>query len=146
MDGSSVGPFSARRAARWSHTSAPMLVFAWLLLLAFDALRRMLGFAGLCRAVGRVRAWRPGPHDAALSTRLYCTAVETASVYYFRRVNCLQSGATAVCLLRLHGIPADLVIGVQRLPFEAHAWVESHGRVVMNDRPRLELYRAIARF
>jgi prolyl oligopeptidase len=35
--------------------------------------------------------------------------------------------------LRQLGVPAELVIGAQPLPFRAHAWVEVRG-VVINDK------------
>jgi hypothetical protein len=40
-------------------------------------------------------------------------------------------------LMRLRGWPAELVLGVRRMPFAAHAWVEVRGRVV-NDDPRVQ--------
>jgi hypothetical protein len=41
--------------------------------------------------------------------------------------------ATCACLLRLHGLRAELAIGVRRAPFEAHAWTELDGIVVYDD-------------
>jgi hypothetical protein len=114
-----------------------------MLLLLVDIVERTLGFGRLCRAVSRAQTSRW--HSPA-ATRTLCKAVDDACAYYFHRVNCLQSAAATVCLLRLHGIPAKLVIGIQRLPFEAHAWVESNGQIVLNDRPKLALYQPIARF
>lgn len=137
----------ADRGARARTTRLPELVVAWMLLLVVDVVGKMFGFGALCRAVGRRQTSRWRSRAPAVSARTLCTAVDAAcAYYYFHRVRCLQSAAATVCLLRLHGIPADLVIGVQRLPFEAHAWVVSDGQIVMNDLPRLALYQAIARF
>ncbi|SRR5579872_2984075 len=61
-------------------------------------------------------------------------ATDLACVYYWKQVLCLQRSASTVQMLRRHGIPARLVIGAQRLPFKAHAWVEVDERVI-NDRP-----------
>jgi hypothetical protein len=36
-------------------------------------------------------------------------------------------------MLRRNGIPAHMVIGAQKLPFKAHAWVEVEGHI-LNDR------------
>jgi hypothetical protein len=48
-------------------------------------------------------------------------------------------------LLRRHGVAAEMVIGAQRLPFKAHAWVEVSGQVV-NDKPYIpELYEVLDR-
>jgi hypothetical protein len=36
-------------------------------------------------------------------------------------------------MLRENGVAAQMVIGAQKLPFKAHAWVEVDG-VIVNDR------------
>jgi hypothetical protein len=66
-----------------------------------------------------------------------CQAVAYACIWYAKPVLCLQRSAVAVTLLRLYGIPAEMVIGAQRLPLKAHAWVEVDGRVV-NDKPEVQ--------
>jgi hypothetical protein len=66
-----------------------------------------------------------------------CKAVAYASIWYAKPVLCLQRSAVAVTLLRKYGIRAEMVIGAQRLPLKAHAWVEVDGRVV-NDKPQVQ--------
>jgi hypothetical protein len=61
-------------------------------------------------------------------------AVDLACVFYFKEVRCLQRSAVATILLRKAGLPAEMVIGVQPIPFRAHSWVEVAGRIV-NDKP-----------
>lgn len=74
-----------------------------------------------------------------------CRAVDLACIWYGKRVLCLQRSAATTCLLRRHGIPAQLVIGIQQIPFNAHAWVEVEGRVV-SDRPYMrEMYAVLER-
>lgn len=74
-----------------------------------------------------------------------CQAVDLAAVLYFRRVLCLQRSAATACLLKRYGFHAQLVIGVQQLPFAAHAWVEMDGLVV-NDKPYIsDIYSVLAR-
>ena len=74
-----------------------------------------------------------------------CHAIEVAAALYFRNVLCLQRSAATARLLKKHGFPAEMVIGVQQLPFLAHAWVEVAGRVV-NDKPYMaEIYSVLAR-
>jgi hypothetical protein len=101
-------------------------------LVGMDVLIRLAGFARFHRFVGRWRI-RPrravDPRDAARIS----AAVDAASAFYFKRAWCLQRSAAATCLLRLRGFPAQLVIGVKRMPFLAHAWVEIEGRVVNDD-------------
>jgi hypothetical protein len=63
-----------------------------------------------------------------------CHAVDLACVFYFKEARCLQRSAAATILLRKAGLPAEMVIGVQPIPFRAHSWVEVAGRIV-NDKP-----------
>ncbi len=74
-----------------------------------------------------------------------CHAVELAAAFYFKNVRCLQRSAVAARLLKKFGFAAEMVIGVQQLPFVAHAWVEVAGRVV-NDKPYMaEIYSVLSR-
>lgn len=112
------------------------VVGAFVALALVDLLMKVLGFARFYRLV---RGWptrqglTPGPGAA----EALCATVDRAAVYYFKRAWCLQRSATTACLLRRKGIPAQLVIGVERFPFYAHAWVEVDGRVV-NDSPQVK--------
>src|SRR5262245_24628381 len=141
LEGARRDDTAGARAARPSQTVA-----AWMLLLAVDVVEKTLGFWRVYRVVGLAPTLRRSPHTSTAAARRVCGAVDAASVYYFRRVRCLQSAAAAVCLLRLHGIAAELVIGIRRLPFGAHAWVEVDRQVVMNEQPEMgSLYQVIAR-
>jgi hypothetical protein len=74
-----------------------------------------------------------------------CRAVDIASIWYWKQALCLQRSAATACLLKMCGIPAQLVIGAQRNPFRAHAWVEVNGLVV-NDKPYMsEMYSVLDR-
>jgi len=74
-----------------------------------------------------------------------CSAVDLACIWYWKEVLCLQRSAAATCLLRRHGIAAEMVVGAQQLPFKAHAWVEVGGHVV-NDKPYTpEVYAVLDR-
>ena len=74
-----------------------------------------------------------------------CSAVDLACICYWKEVRCLQRSAATACLLKRHGVPAQMVIGAQQIPFKAHAWVEVSGRVV-NDKPYTpEMYSVIER-
>jgi hypothetical protein len=74
-----------------------------------------------------------------------CRAVDLACVFYFKQVLCLQRSAATVLLLRQYGWDAAMVIGVQMLPFQSHAWVEIQGAVI-NDKPYVrDIYRVLQR-
>jgi hypothetical protein len=121
-----------------------LLVSALWSLAKFDVLAIFGGFAAVHDRVNRC-------HLAA--TRLtecmiddVCAAVNRACGYYPKNAACLQRSAAVVWLLRGYGVPADLVIGVNKFPFKSHAWVEVEGRVV-NDRQRVrEVYVMLDRW
>lgn len=82
---------------------------------------------------------------ADVSCEQACRAINLACVFYFKQVACLQRCSALVFLLRGLGIPATLVLGAQRLPFKAHAWVEVNGRVVNDSKSSIELYGVLDR-
>ena len=96
-------------------------------------------------------------HESVRSSRVTCgrrfratqadilRAIDLAAVFYFKEVKCLQRSVVTARLLRRHGFAAEMVIGVQQVPFYAHAWVELEGTVV-NDKPYVaQMYAAIER-
>lgn len=94
--------------------------------------------------IGRVRECPVGEGSPEWTARI-CHAVNIACIWYWKEVLCLQRSAATVCLLRRHGVHAQLVIGAQQIPFQAHAWVEVGGRVV-NDKPYVpEMYAVLDR-
>jgi hypothetical protein len=66
-----------------------------------------------------------------------CTAVNYACVWYPKQALCLQRSFVTTYLLRKHGFAAQLVLGAQKLPFKAHAWVEVDGRAI-NERSEVQ--------
>ena len=73
------------------------------------------------------------------------STMNTACIWYWKEVLCLQRSAATARLLKKHGVLAEMVIGARQIPFRAHAWVEVRGRVV-NDKPYTpELYNVIDR-
>jgi hypothetical protein len=71
------------------------------------------------------------------------SAVDMACIWYWKKVLCLQRSAATACLLKRYGVPAQMTIGAQQMPFKAHAWVEVDGRVV-NDKPYIrEMYAVL---
>ncbi len=62
--------------------------------------------------------------------------VDRTTTWYPKQAHCLQRSAVAVCLLRTCGLPAQMVIGVNKVPFKSHAWAEVFSEVV-NDSPKV---------
>src|SRR5260370_40725543 len=97
-------------------------------LTAFDLLLLVRNFAPLHRIV---RNWKSSERKAPPdTTERVCDAVNLACCWYPKRALCLQRSAVTTCLLRSCGVLAEMVIGAQKLPFKAHAWVEVNGRAV----------------
>lgn len=110
-------------------------VEAWLLLFYFDWLMRFRDFEAVHGAV-RKQSLRKGRVSGCNAESL-CQEIDLACAFYFKRVLCLQRSAATAVLLRRHGWTAEMVIGVQMLPFQSHAWVEVDGRIV-NDKPYVQ--------
>jgi len=83
--------------------------------------------------------------DGNVTEEEICHAIDVAAALYLKNVLCLQRSAAAARLLKKYGFLAEVVIGVQHVPFLAHAWVEVGGRVV-NDKPYMaEMYSVLDR-
>ena len=115
---------------------------AYLQLLSFERVLAERDFSGLYR---RVRECPIRQSRSVLGTERVCHAINIACTLYLKEVQCLQRSAALVCLLRAFGIPATLVIGAQRLPFQAHAWAEVNGRVVNDSDSGVQLYGVLDR-
>ncbi len=71
-----------------------------------------------------------------------CSAVNYACVWYPKQVLCLQRSFVTTYLLRRHGVAAQMVLGAQKLPFKAHAWVEVNGQAI-NERSDVQANYAV---
>ena len=120
----------------------PLVFEAYSMLLSFEASLARGKFSAICR---RVEKRTVGPRRLSHTTNDACYAVNPACALYFKEVECLQRSAVLVCLLRDMGMRATLVIGAQRLPFKAHAWVEVDGQVVNESSSSVELYGVLHR-
>jgi hypothetical protein len=118
---------------------------ALVVITAVDVGLSAVGFARIYAAVGHLPTISLRPHRSHAETQRLGTAVERACAYYARAVTCLPRAISIVVFLRLAGIPAQLVIGVKRMPFAAHSWVEVDGEVVSDHPWRAGQYRAISR-
>jgi Transglutaminase-like superfamily len=120
-----------------------LVLRAYLKLIHFDLYLARGNFAALYEKVRRYPAGKQAsPPDAV---ERICSAIDMASIWYWKEVLCLQRSAATACLLKKYGVPAQMVIGAQQMPFKAHAWVEAGGRVV-NDKPYVpEMYQVLDR-
>ncbi len=106
-----------------------MLFFqAFFALLVYDMVNSFRSFKVLHSTVKKWKvANKPVGQDAIARV---CTAVNYACVWYPKQALCLQRSFVTTYLLRKQGVPAQMVLGAQKLPFKAHAWVEANGQAV----------------
>lgn len=118
------------------------------------SLRRVLAtILMLCSAEAMSRLGGNGLFEVRSSTKMSSTtlepetlAQETSGIARMLRVNNCFAQATALAeVLRAHGYPADVVIGVHKsrdAKFEGHAWVELGTQKFMDlDNPYTEVFR-----
>ena len=108
-----------------------MMLFlqALLALMAYEVIRTFCSFE---RIHTMVRQWKIARSDRSATDVLdhVCTAVNYACIWYPKQVLCLQRSFITTYLLRRRGVAAHMVLGAQKIPFQAHAWVEVNGRAV----------------
>ena len=120
-----------------------LVLKAYLKLIHFDLYLARGNFAALYNKVRVYPIAKKSPTPDAVER--ICHAVDMACIWYWKEAFCLQRSAAAACLLKKYGVPAQMVIGAQQMPFKAHAWVEVDGRVV-NDKPYTpEMYAVLDR-
>ena len=120
-----------------------LVLKAYLKLIHFDLYLARGNFAELYDKVRKYPVGKLGPAPDAVER--ICSAIDMACIWYWKEALCLQRSAATACLLRRYGVPAQMIIGTQQMPFRAHAWVEVHGRVV-NDKPYTpEMYAILDR-
>ncbi len=112
-----------------------LLLRAVVLLLAIRLGLWMLSFQNLRGILERLKQQTTAFHtaDSSLPDRI-AWAVAVASHYVPGTSTCLAQALAAQVLLRAEGYPAHLTLGVaggKETPLEAHAWVESQGKIVV---------------
>jgi hypothetical protein len=116
---------------------------SWWMLVRFDIILLTRSFGTLYHQVRTYPLSKPISFGS--DAQQIVTAFQIVSIWYPKRVRCLQRSAALTCLLRNRGVPANMVIGTQKLPFKAHAWVEVNGQV-LNDREYTpEIYAVLDR-
>jgi len=102
---------------------------ALVLLFTAEAVRGLGGFRAIHDSVAHWSIALPSRVDD-ITLANACAAVNRACTWHPKRSLCLQRASVLVCLLRSLGFPAQLVIGVHKMPFYGHAWAELGGKVV----------------
>jgi Transglutaminase-like superfamily len=120
-----------------------LVLEAYLKLFHFDVYLARANFVALYDKVRNYPVGAPVPAPDAIEQ--ICSAVDTACIWYWKEALCLQRSAATACLLKKYGVPAQMVIGAQQMPFKAHAWVEVDGRIVNDKAYTPEMYAVLDR-
>ena len=120
-----------------------LVLKAYLKLIQFDLVLARGNFAKLYDKVRSSPVGETTPAPDAVER--ICSAVDIACIWYWKEALCLQRSAATSCLLKSHGILAQMVIGAQQFPFKSHAWVEVNGRVVNDKSYVTEMYAVLDR-
>lgn len=120
-----------------------LILKAYLRLIQFDVYLARGDFAALYDKIRNFPIDQKPPSPNAVEQ--ICLAVDMACIWYWKEVLCLQRSAATTCLLKRHGISAQMVIGAQPIPFKAHAWVEVESCVVNDKAYTRELYSVLDR-
>lgn len=111
-------------------------IAALLLFLTIDSILRFGGFRSLHQMLTNWQMTLGRRSDESVIASV-CSAVNRAGIWHPKQSLCLQRSAVLVCLLRAFGVPAEMVIGVHKMPFYSHAWAEVEGEVI-NDHQNVQ--------
>ncbi|MGL4824665.1 MAG: lasso peptide biosynthesis B2 protein [Alphaproteobacteria bacterium] len=89
--------------------------------------KRLIGALAFLNSLSLKNNTSKSPKDYS---RVATRALEAACLIYPRKTTCLPFALTLAALHYQQHYMCDFVIGVQSLPFYAHAWVEADGKVV----------------
>ena len=105
-------------------------------LLAYDV---VCAFCRFEKIHAMVRRWAVAEknRDQPRAVDRICASMNYACIWYPKQVLCLQRSFATTYLLRKSGVQANMVLGAQKLPFQAHAWVEVDGYPV-NERSNVQ--------
>jgi Transglutaminase-like superfamily len=119
--------------------------FFWLTLVRLGL--RFLSFQQLCKQMrSRRRILRDENRSAKVSLRQIIWAVQASGKYTPGGAKCLAKALTTQKLMLSHGYVPELKIGVGKSSageFEAHAWIEYEGQVVMGALDNLAQFKPL---
>jgi Transglutaminase-like superfamily len=113
---------------------------ALFMLFAYDILSALCRFKTIYTMV---KGWKvKSKTDGSGVIDRVCVATNYACIWYPKQALCLQRSFVTTYLLRKHGVAAQMVLGTQKLPFKAHAWVEVDGQAI-NERSNVQAVYAV---
>lgn len=124
----------------FSSVSKIALIKALISLMRMEYARTQYGIKGIMEILQRQKNFsdkRSTYDDRAIQE--LSDSVDLACALYPKKIYCLGWASTFTLLALKRGISANLVVGVQAIPFYAHAWAEVDGKVI-NDDERVRIY------
>lgn len=126
--------------------SVPGLIPTFALISVLDVVARIGGIGRALRFANRLAGFHATSSSAPSertfeaneTTDAITRRVVMAAAFYPRRALCLEQSLALYVLLRRRGIDAALRLGVQTIPFSAHAWVEVNGVPVNEKQGHIE--------
>jgi hypothetical protein len=116
-----------------------LFVRALFMLFAYDLLSSVCRFQTL---YSMVKHWKVVGRSEPATIDRVCSAVNCACIWYPKQALCLQRSFVTTYLLRTNGVLGHMVLGAQKLPFRAHAWVEVEGQAI-NERSNVQATYAV---
>lgn len=113
---------------------ALLCMLAWC---GIGAATLLVKLAGFRRIHAVVRRWPVRTRMSRPDAAQIWAAIDSAARFAVKPIQCLERAVVTACMLRTFGHPAEMVIGVQRVPFYAHAWVELDGRIITDPPERV---------
>jgi hypothetical protein len=86
------------------------------------------------------------PETESGELRTMVQALRERSRRSLLRPECKELSLACLAMARSGGLPAELVVGLRPVPLRAHAWVELHGRPLLDDAAALAQFAPLARY
>ncbi len=129
--------------APFSKTSKRAILVALYTLFRVDSKLKKKGIAGVMDAIRKeVSTHKKYIIPSQEELKELSNSVDIACAFYSKKVYCLGWASTFVLLALKRGWRCSLAIGVQAVPFYAHAWAECDGKVI-NDETIVQEYLSI---
>ena len=113
----------------------------WTLLVTYTRLN-FAGFASVIRHLKtKAQKCKPG-FSGPCDFECLMAALHRAYFFFPKKIKCLEWSAALILMGLRRNRRCNLIIGVQKYPFLAHAWVEEEGTVI-GDRPELSTQLSI---
>lgn len=129
--------------APFSKTSKITIFRAFWAVCKINWLLKRRGIAGVMEAIGKeAQAKKDFTIPREQELKALSDSVDIACAFYPKKVYCLGWAATFVLLALKKGWKCSLAIGVQGIPFYAHAWAECNGKVI-NDETIVQEYLTV---